>query len=54
MSIEGRLEALKLKHKDLSARIEVLETERAPSEFITNLKKEKLKIKDEITRIENA
>ena len=54
MSIDGRIEALKRKHKDLDDRIEVLQAERAPEHFITNLKREKLAIKDELARIQNA
>jgi len=54
MSIEGRVEALERKHRDLEARIESLRAERAPDEHITNLKREKLAIKDEIVRIQNA
>lgn len=54
MSIEGRLEALKRKHTDLHNRIEVLQAEKAPDIYINKLKKEKLVLKDEITRIENG
>lgn len=53
MTIEGRLEALRRKHVDLHNRIEVLQAEKAPDIYINKLKKEKLFIKDEITRIEN-
>ena len=52
MSVEGRIESLTRKHKDLHARIEVLEAERAPDEFIHKLKKEKLAIKDELLKLE--
>ena len=51
MNIEGRIEALERKHKDLHSRVEALEAERAPEKYITNLKKEKLEIKDEIQRL---
>lgn len=51
MSIEGRIESLKKRHEDLHRRIEALEAERAPDKYITPLKKEKLIIKDELTRI---
>ena len=46
-----RLDHLEMKHKELHARIESLIAEKAPEKFITNLKKEKLKIKDEIEKI---
>ena len=49
MSIEGRIESLERKHKELHTRIEALEAERAPETFIVPLKKEKLSIKDELT-----
>lgn len=48
MNIEGRIEALERKHKDLHSRIEALEGERAPDLYIIPLKKEKLEVKDEI------
>ncbi len=51
MSIQGRVEALTVKHKDLHNRIEALEAERAPDKFIIPLKKEKLAIKDELERL---
>lgn len=51
MSIHGRVESLKMKHKDLHDRIEVLETERAPDKYIVPLKKEKLMIKDELEKL---
>ena len=51
MSIEGRLESLKRKHIDLHARIEVFEAENVPDKYIIPLKKEKLKIKDEIVSL---
>ena len=48
MSIEGRIESLKRKHADLHERIKVFEAEKVPEHYITSLKKEKLKIKDEL------
>jgi hypothetical protein len=51
MSIEGRLESLKRKHSDLHIRIEVFEAEKVPDKYIVALKKEKLKIKDEIVSL---
>ena len=51
MEIEHRIEVLSVKHKDLHNRIETLEAENAPDEFISKLKKEKLLVKDEIERL---
>lgn len=51
MNIEGRTEALKRKHKQLHARIESLEAEKAPDQYIAPLKKEKLAIKDELASL---
>jgi hypothetical protein len=48
MSIEGRIESLKRKHRDLHERIKVFEAEKVPEQYIVSLKKEKLKIKDEL------
>lgn len=47
----GRLASLESKHKDLHLRIEVLEAEKAPDKYILPLKREKLAIKDELTRL---
>ena len=52
MSIEGRIESLKAKHAHLHAKIEALEAERAPDKYVQMLKKEKLLIKDELTKLE--
>jgi hypothetical protein len=52
MSIEGRIESLTRKHKDLHDRIEALEAEHAPDEYIQKLKKEKLALKDELHKLE--
>ena len=51
MSIHGRLESLRRKHESLHSRIEALEAEKAPDKYITPLKKQKLKLKDEIEKI---
>lgn len=51
MSIHGRLESLRYKHESLHSKIEVLEAEKAPDKYITPLKKQKLKLKDEIEKI---
>ena len=53
MSIEARLESLQRKHKDIHKRIEALEAERCPEQYIKPLKKEKLSIKDEIERLQH-
>jgi len=51
MSIHGRLESLRHKHESIHSRIEALEAEKAPDKYITPLKKQKLKLKDEIEKI---
>lgn len=48
----NHLTVLKNRHHDLDKRIEALVAERAPDQYVTSLKKEKLKIKEEITKIE--
>lgn len=52
MSTEGHIKALKAKHRELHARIEVLEAEHVDEKYITPLKKEKLRIKDELSHFE--
>lgn len=52
MSTEGHIKSLKAKHNDLHTRIEVLEAEHVDEKYITPLKKEKLRIKDELARFE--
>ena len=47
----GRLASLESKHDDLHKRIESLQAERAPDNYIVPLKKEKLSLKDEIERL---
>ena len=51
-SVENRMEALVRKHRELDQRIIALEAEKAPDEYITPLKKEKLLLKDEIVQTE--
>jgi len=49
MSLDDRIEALKVKHRDLEAAIEEEESRPHPDDFhITSLKKKKLRIKDEL------
>ena len=52
MTLEGRLISLKNKHHELDKKIEALIGEHAPDQYVTPLKKEKLKIKEEIVKIE--
>lgn len=54
MDILNRIDVLKTKHKDLHARVEAAEAENAPDHFLTSMKKEKLKLKDEIERLESG
>lgn len=51
MSVEARIESLQRKHKSIHERIEALEAERCPEQYVKPLKKEKLSIKDEIERL---
>ena len=51
MSIEGRLESLERKRKDLHDKVEALEAEKAPEKYITPLKRQKLKLKDDIAHL---
>ena len=48
----NHLIALKNKHHTLDKKIEALVAEHAPDKYITPLKKEKLKLKEEIVKIE--
>lgn len=48
-----RLASLERKHYDLHKRIEALEAERAPEEYIKPLKVEKLTVKTEIAELSN-
>jgi hypothetical protein len=54
MDILNRIDVLKTKHKELHARVEAAEAENAPDEFLTSMKKEKLRLKDEIERLESG
>jgi hypothetical protein len=51
MSIEGRMESLQRKHKELHAKVEALEAENAPEKYIVPFKKQKLQIKDELCNL---
>lgn len=53
MSIEGRKESLHAKHADLDKRLTALMNQPSASDLaIADLKKEKLAVKDELTRLE--
>lgn len=47
-----RLELLKDRHKNLHSVIEALEAEKAPDKYIKKFKVDKLKLKDEISMIQ--
>jgi len=47
-----RLELLKDRHKNLHSVIEALEAEKAPDKYIKKFKVDKLKLKDEISIIQ--
>ena len=51
MSNQSYLESLQKKHKELHATIEALEAEKAPDNIIRRRKKEKLAIKDKISKL---
>ena len=40
-----------MKHKNLHDRVEAAEAEKAPDHYISNMKREKLVLKDEITQL---
>lgn len=50
MSQQGYLESLQRKHKELHKTIEALESEKAPDNIIQLRKKEKLALKDKISK----
>jgi hypothetical protein len=51
MSIEGRLESLERRRKELHDKVEALEAEKAPEKYITPLKRQKLQLKDDIAHL---
>ena len=53
MNVLNRITFLKKKHKDLHARVEAAEAENAPDQFLVTMKKEKLRLKDEIEHLES-
>ena len=54
MNVSHRIDVLKTKHKELHARVEAAEAENAPDQFLKGMKKEKLRLKDEIDRLESG
>ena len=55
MALSSHLEELRKKHRTLSERVEEAQRSLGTSDFqITELKKQKLKLKEEIQRLENA
>jgi len=54
MNILNRIDVLKTKHKELHARVEAAEAENAPDQFLKSMKVEKLRLKDEIERLESG
>jgi hypothetical protein len=53
MSIEARIESLQRKHKELHTRIEAMRVVNGSDTEITALKLQKLRIKDEISKLSN-
>ena len=51
MAKEDRLISLQIKHKHLHSLVEAAEAEKAPDHYISNMKREKLVLKDEITQL---
>lgn len=51
-NIENRIDILKNKHEQLDETIKVLYAERVDDKYITNHKKEKLRLKEEIKSLE--
>lgn len=54
MSVASHIQALRRKHQDLSDQVEAAQRSPAyPAEEITQMKREKLRLKDEIDRLSN-
>jgi len=53
MTTAERAQFLEKKHKLLHDRIEAAEAEKCPDKYLTEMKKEKLALKDEISRLWN-
>jgi len=54
MNAAKRVEYLEQKHKKLHDKLEAAEAEKAPEQYIKNMKKEKLALKDEIVTLKLA
>ena len=54
MDVLHRIEVLTKKHKELHDRVECAEAEKVSDEFLKRMKIEKLKLKDEIERLESG
>ena len=54
MDVSNRIDVLKTKHKELHDRVECAEAEKVSDEFLKGMKIEKLKLKDEIERLESG
>tara|TARA_R100000951_G_scaffold87207_1_gene74949 strand:+ start:318 stop:518 length:201 start_codon:yes stop_codon:yes gene_type:complete len=54
MDVSNRIDVLKTKHKELHDRVECAEAEKVSDEFLKGMKVEKLKLKDEIERLESG
>ena len=51
---QSRIDALKLKHRQLDERIQVMESERVQEQFVKQMKLDKLALKQEIVRAEET
>ena len=54
MNIEHRIEVLTKKHKELHDRVECAEAEKVSDEFLKSMKIEKLRIKDELEKLQSG
>tara|TARA_B100000902_G_C26527582_1_gene536299 strand:- start:310 stop:483 length:174 start_codon:yes stop_codon:yes gene_type:complete len=54
MNAVKRVEYLEQKHKKLHDKLEAAEAEKAPEQYLKNMKKEKLALKDEIVTLKLA
>lgn len=51
---QSRIDAMKLKHRQLDERIQVMESERVQEQYIKQMKLDKLALKQEIIRAEET
>jgi len=54
MNVLHRIEVLTKKHKELHDRVECAEAEKVSDEFLKRMKIEKLKIKDELEKLQSG